>query len=239
MAFQFLSPGTVAEASFKCTQLEDMRWLGGNGYNMVGLYIHDVQYKKKDGNRIVGTYLPVLLEDLADAIVTGREELGMPKLYCDIAVTEDNDSKRIICSWRGTEFIDMKVGGVVPAHVDDGHQATSNGKSAEELETSSKEPSDDKLLFYRYIPAVGQPGVADAEYAVVADPSGATTPTVVEEVQKRNDGWIRCTEGDSDTLATLYPVVSGLAEIPIYQVLCATVEKGHGVDCLRHARRVE
>lgn len=237
--FRFLSPGTVAEASLKCTQLEGMQWLGGGGYNMVGLYIHNVQYEKRDGSAIAGTYLPILLEDLADPIVSGREEIGMPKLYCDITVTGDDDSKRISCSWRGTKFIDMRVSGIVPAHVANDHQITTNGSKDGPHEDSSKELTSEKLLLYRYVPAVGQPGVADAEYAVVVDSAEATTPIVVEETQKGVDSWIRFIEGDSATLPTLHHVASGLAEIPVYEVLGATVERGRGVDCLDHARRVE
>lgn len=40
-----------------------MEWLGGSGYNHIGLYIHGVEYVKKDGEILSGTCklaIPVL-----------------------------------------------------------------------------------------------------------------------------------------------------------------------------------
>ncbi|SPQ25596.1 acde7633-ccef-48d4-adfa-3a9f8766258e [Thermothielavioides terrestris] len=87
-AFGFVAPGTVAEATLRCTELRDMRWLGGGGYRFVGLWVHGVQYVKKDGGRVVGSFLVVLMESLADAVTTGREELGMPKVFCDVGIED-------------------------------------------------------------------------------------------------------------------------------------------------------
>lgn len=198
---------------------------------MVGLHVHGVQYERKDGSKVTGTFLPLLLENLADAIVTGREEVGMPKLYSEISVSGDDGSKRLVCSWRGTTFIDIKVGGLRGATISvNGHQ-----------ETSPKENTSDKLLFYRYIPAVGEPGVADAEYAVELDPAAATTPPVVEKTLEGDaaSSWARCTAGDDESLPTLHHIASGLAEIPVYQVLDVSVHEGVGVDSLAHARRID
>lgn len=240
-SFSFVSPGTVAEASFKCTQLKGMQWLGGGGYNMVGLYIHGTQYVKQDGTKVLGTYQPLLLENLADAIITGREELGMPKLFCDISVTDNVDTKRIICSWRGTTFIDLKIDGLGSATSSDEPQlvAHSNSHSKETPTAGPPEGNTNNLLFYRYIPAVGQPGVADAEYAVMVDPAASTTPMVIKEVRKGKQGQIRCIEGDSEALPTLHHIAAGLAEIPVHQVVDTKVEQGVGVDSLSGARRIE
>lgn len=54
-SYRFKSPGTVAYASFSQTTLNKMEWLGGSGYNHLGLYIHGVEYVKKDGEIISGT----------------------------------------------------------------------------------------------------------------------------------------------------------------------------------------
>ncbi|KAF2192020.1 FAD/NAD(P)-binding domain-containing protein [Zopfia rhizophila CBS 207.26] len=55
-AFRFKSPATVAYATFPVTTL---------AYSHFGLYIHAVQYMKKNGEEIVGTFLPILFEDLS------------------------------------------------------------------------------------------------------------------------------------------------------------------------------
>ena len=87
-SFKFELPGTVAYASFSMTTLDRMEWLRGSGYNHLGLYIHGVEYVKNDGNIVNGTYMPVLLKSLTDPIVSGREELGMPKLFSSIDTVE-------------------------------------------------------------------------------------------------------------------------------------------------------
>ena len=54
-SYRFKSPGTVAYASFSQTTLNKMDWLGGSGYKHIGLYIHGVEYVKKNGDIISGT----------------------------------------------------------------------------------------------------------------------------------------------------------------------------------------
>ena len=54
-SYRFKSPGTVAFALFSQTTPNKMEWLGGSGYKHIGLYIHGVEYVKKDGNILSGT----------------------------------------------------------------------------------------------------------------------------------------------------------------------------------------
>jgi hypothetical protein len=57
-------------------------------YNSFGLWIHEVQYTKKDGAKVRGTYLPVLFTNRESGI-----ETGMPNLLCDIKVrNRDNET---------------------------------------------------------------------------------------------------------------------------------------------------
>jgi len=93
--YGFKSPGTVAYCSFSQTTLDKMEWLGGSGYNHLGLYIHGIEYVKSNGEALSGTYMPILFESLTDPIVSGREELGMPKLYSSIDVYRGAESYRI------------------------------------------------------------------------------------------------------------------------------------------------
>ena len=77
-----------------------MEWLGGSGYRHIGLYIHGVEYVKKDGTTVHGSYLPILFESLTDPIVSGREELGMPKLYTAVDIYRRLTLYRIRTSWE-------------------------------------------------------------------------------------------------------------------------------------------
>lgn len=245
--FRFKSPATVCQASFSVTELGNMQWLGGKGYRHLGLYIHGVEYVKKDGSVLSGTHMPVLFESLTDPIVSGREELGMPKLFCDVDIdrgqpqqqqqqSATTSSVRVTASWRGAKFIDMHLPGLQEDDVSS--EAGVIGGEA-----------DYGILVYRYIPAVGQPGKADTEYAVVV-------PHEEEEIKGTVNKVLRVPSQPQDTkgaagativvdpldwtqLPTLHHVASGLAGIPIYEVVSAKVVEGTGVPDVSAARRIE
>ncbi|KAF4339639.1 3-hydroxybenzoate 6-hydroxylase 1 [Fusarium beomiforme] len=239
--FSFYKPGTIAEASYVCTELKDMKWLGGGGYRFFGLWIHGVQYEKKDGSKIYGSFLAVLLENLADPIVTGREELGMPKLFCDIEVVEKGANTSIRCSWRGAEFVDITLKGLGQAT--DGHTSGVNGTNGHAPPAGPPGapplPDEQGTIIYRYVPAVGQPGVADAAYPVFIEDALTTTKRTVDKTLVGSGSDLNLTAGTWDTLPTLNHIATGFSDIPVYGVVKSKVEYGRGVDDIAHARRLE
>jgi hypothetical protein len=109
--YRFKSPRTVAYASFSQTTFKKMEWLGGSRYKHIGLYIHGVEYVKKDGNISSGTYkllavlqrnlLTVLLQIcLALRIFDGSNCLSMPKIYTSVDIHRREKSYRISTSWK-------------------------------------------------------------------------------------------------------------------------------------------
>lgn len=226
--FSFKAHDTVATASFSITRLSKMAWLGGEGYTHFGLYVHGVQYTKKDGSSILGTYLPVLFESLTDPIVSGREELGMPKLFCDIEMQNLTNSCRVTASWRGATFAEFAL----PDLKEDDAQ-TEHGTIGGE--------ADYGILTYRYIPAVGEPGKADAEYACVVphEEESKVQKSTVKAVARSNKATIKIDALDWDALPTLHHVTAVLAEIPIYEVVSAKVVEGVGVPDVISCKRIE
>ncbi|KAF2195065.1 FAD-binding domain-containing protein, partial [Zopfia rhizophila CBS 207.26] len=216
-AFKFTSPGTVAYASFSQTTLNGMHWLGGGGYRHFGLYIHGVQYTRKDGSVVHGTYLPILFENLTDPIVSGREELGMPKLYCAIEIHQRTHSYHIQASWQGVSFCDLALEGL--REVGPGSEAGTIGGEA-----------DDGILAYKYIPRVGERGKADVEHATFVPHAeeSKVVPSKVNKVRKASSASIKFESRDWEALPTLHHVVSRLAEIPVYEVVGAKVVEGNG-----------
>jgi acetoacetate decarboxylase len=242
--FSFSSPGTVAEASFRCTELSKMRWLGGGGYKFLGLWIHGVQYARKDGSKVHGSFLVVLMESLADPIITGREELGMPKLFCDIDIAAADDkvggSASIECSWRGQRFLRMHLDGLQQDEGDNGEPEVAVTAEAPVNPHAPPKPVEEGTIVYRYVPAVGKPGEADAAYAVlVREGQGSSVPRVVEKTCRTQDARLEFTEGDWETLPTFHHVAAGLAELPVYGIVEAKMEEGLGVDDLGNAERIE
>jgi hypothetical protein len=233
--FAFTSPGTLAFASISCTTLDGMTWLGGGGYSHCGLYIHGVNYTKHDGSKIFGTYLAVLFENLADPIITGRDELGMPKLFCDIEARVEGDSASVSLAWRGAQFGEIKVSGLSTPQP----APASSAEPAQRMPGPPPPPPEQGQFAHRYVPAVGQPGKADADYAVFipypkpatgdAEPQTLTTATASAKFEAR----------DWQSLPTIHNVAKGLADMPNYGVVEAKVVKAQGVSDVSAAERIE
>ncbi len=85
-----------------------IEWLAGRGYNVLGVSFPAVFNGDRD--HVQGSFLSVLWENLADAIFTGREELGFSKIYCEIPdpIIRD-DETNCIGSWFDFKFMDMKI----------------------------------------------------------------------------------------------------------------------------------
>ncbi|KAI0817648.1 hypothetical protein GGR55DRAFT_621326 [Xylaria sp. FL0064] len=221
-SFKFRSPATICTASISATTLKNTSCPGGRGggeYNRCGLYIHDAEYIKKDGSSIVGTYLAVLLAD-----ANTDDEFGMSKLRCQIDVAYEPASYRLSASWRGVQFLELRAESLEAADPD---MKDSNDCTAE----------DAGILTYRYVPAVGQPGKADAEYACVV-PRAPRTPEI-HSVRRSTDATIAFDAGDWQTLPTLHHVASGLAGMPVYDIVGAEVVEGSGVMEAAACRRIE
>ncbi|KAK0701081.1 hypothetical protein B0H67DRAFT_595901, partial [Lasiosphaeris hirsuta] len=229
-SFRFRSPATIAYASILVTTVGNMSWLGGRGYTHFGVYLHDVEYGRRDGTAVYGTYLPAMFENLADPIISGRDELGMNKVYCDIDVDNKTDSYSARLSWRGAEFLNIRLDDLssVPP------------ESLKEMPADAA-AQDYGLLTYKYVPATGEPGKADVEYACViphAEEARVAQQTV------RSLAWahqpkVTFEEGDWESLPTLHHISSALAAMPIYGFVFSKVEEGVGVADMSSCRRIE
>ncbi len=227
--FRFRSADSGCLASFSATAFGKVAWLGGGGYNSFGLYIHGVEFVKSDGTTVGGTYLPALFENLADPIVADREELGVPKLFCDVALDRAESSCRVTASWRGAQFACMTLQDLRADDPKTERAAVGGGEA------------DDSILVYRYIPAVGRPGQADAEYACVMphEDEAAEQSATVRAVARSPDAAIETDAGDWESLLTLHHVTSVLDKIPIYEVVSAKVVEGTGLPDAVSCRRIE
>ena len=226
--YSFSMPGSVAYASFSQTTLNKMEWLGGKGYNHLGLYIHGVQYTKKDGTVVRGAYMPILFESLTDPIVSGREELGMPKLYSAIDIEREDTSYSVKASWQGAQWGTFKLTGLKEQSVSDAGNV-------------SGDDADQGILVYRYMPTVGRDGKGTAaeEYPVYV-PFKEEKPTPrTQRSWTAEKGAFEIDALNWEQLPTLHHVIERLAEIPVYEVVSAKVVEGTGVPDVAAARRLE
>ncbi|KAL5351159.1 hypothetical protein ACLOAV_003010 [Pseudogymnoascus australis] len=108
--------GSWATATLSVTRLANLTWLGGRGYSFFALYIHNVTGNEKTladaltngdvatGSEKKGDFVPVMFENKADPIITGREELGFSKVFATLEDTSSASSYTLSAGWEGTEF---------------------------------------------------------------------------------------------------------------------------------------
>jgi hypothetical protein len=222
--FTFQAPITTAMAKLVVTKFDEVTWLGGGGYTTIGLYLPGVQYTKKDGSIVKGTYLPVIFGNLPDSILSGREDLGLPKLFCDIDMKLDEaGSCKVSASWRGASFAELSIEGLKPDESKTEQKPTGEG-------------GESGTLTYRYIPAVGEPGKADAEYACLIPREDAAK---VQRKTVTHTASIKIDSRDEVTLPTLHHVTKFLAAMPVYKILSAQVVHGTGVAEAEGCMRIE
>jgi hypothetical protein len=89
------------------TYMWGIDWLAGRGYNTFGVKFPAVV--RANSETVHGTFLSVLLENLADPIISRREELGFSKLLREIPEPRVQDGKHSTrCGWLGHPFFDIE-----------------------------------------------------------------------------------------------------------------------------------
>ena len=132
------------------THLKEIEWLAGHGYNVMGVTFPVTYTGARD--RAVGSFLTVLWENLTDPILTGREQLGFAKIYCELpdpAVCRGET--HVTASWLGYRFLDMKLSNMQPVAPAD-YPAPAAARSDGVLTGQ---------LHYKYIPRTGDWDQAD------------------------------------------------------------------------------
>ncbi|KAF6825483.1 FAD binding domain-containing protein [Colletotrichum plurivorum] len=213
----------LAEASVSFTSLGNLPWLAGRGYNHTGLYVHDVVC---DGKTEIarGKYLSVLFENMPDPIISGREELGYPKLFATLDQEEDDVERtgrwRLAMGWGGNKFGEVVVEGL-------------------KLEVAPPEPAQpgQDVLCYKYIPRTGRPGVADVEYATVS-PAPAPELFRPERTFRATDARIQFEALGFEQLPTLHHVAARLAELDIAEIVGVKMVEGKGAPDYQAQRAV-
>ena len=208
--FVLREPCTI---TFDFSFLTNIEWLAGRGYNTFGVSIPVTYIGNTD--TVHGDLLLVIWENKADPILTGREDLGFSKIYCEIPEPQIMGSE-VICraSWDGFEFASLKLSGLMEI-------------SAERLlaESVAVVPSEG-MLHYKYIPKTGCPGEADAEY-VTLTPAG--WPNMKLNLAKQAEAAVLSfNPGTWEQLPTLVHIVNVLSELTLGECTKSIMTKTRG-----------
>jgi hypothetical protein len=198
------APGADPTVTVEIQKLENLDWLAGRGYSTLGVKFPAV-FAAAAGD-VEGDFLAVLWENLADPIISGREELGFAKLWCDIDETASGDNeKKYSGSWLGHHFAELELTGL--------------------REATGPAPARRPLLHYKYIPKTGCPGEADAAYAVMTP---AENPHLVVDRRLAGEGRFKFRESGWEDLPTLFHIVNPLSRLPLKEFRAASLVCSHG-----------
>ena len=164
-----------------------------------------------------GPFLTVLWENLTDPILTGREELGFAKIYCELP--EPNVLRgnwHATASWLGFKFLDLRVSDLSQA----------------EPNATAPDP-DVGILHYKYIPKTGAWGTPDVAYPVYT-PSTGSNERDLEHWS--GQGTVQFHRAAWEDMPTQYNIVNAFADLPIVEYRGASVSKSVGAKDLRDQR---
>jgi hypothetical protein len=199
------------------SHMTEVEWLAGRGYAMLGVSFPAKFQGKVD--KVEGSFLSVLWENLCDPIITGREELGFAKVYSEISepvITGDKAS--VTAGWQGFDFLNIDL---------------SNLQEETEPSKQNTKQRNDGLLHYKYIPKTGAWGKADVEYPVLSPASGSNTRLLKSF---SGDGVLKWNKARWEELPTLYTIVNTLAELEVLEYTQASLAYTIGSDSLRGQR---
>lgn len=203
--------GSFATATFAVTRLANLDWLGGRGYSMFGLYIHgavceesnkSTGVESKSGGSITGDFLPVLFENRADPIITGREELGFSKVYATLEESSSSETSfSLSAGWDGTEFCNFTLDGL-----------------AEDLDQTPL--IQNQVIHYKVIASSNEAQGVDAEYVTTSSPLPTFETERRWKASKAELNWTDLEGGELEqAFPTLANIVKGLRDIKIVEVL--------------------
>jgi hypothetical protein len=179
--------------------LSNIGWLAGRGYTMIGVSF-PIAYDSPSRGRLTGGFMPVVWENMADPILTGREELGFAKLYADIpAPIILGDAYRGSAGWDNFRFLDIDVD-----------------------ELKEVEPTPPPLrghFHHKYVPRSGDLTQADVDYLEYADPAPTATGYGGMALQTKmlGRGRFRFHSTCWEEMPFQYPIINALADLPVVE----------------------
>ena len=213
--FELLEPLLIIEGA----SLRELPWLAGRGYELVSVAI-PVNFV--EGRRPVrGRLELVTWENLADPIVSGREELGFNKVYADdITFRRDESTGASAWSvgWGGTRFLEFGVTDLTSNHSD----PTPIWRSG-------------PTFHYRVLARTGEWGALEVEQVTANTEAPTEMRLLTTEVGR---GSVQFREATFEQLPTLSHIVNALSAAARSSVVAAGHSDLRGWSDLRDMRIV-
>lgn len=200
--------------SVSCAWFKNLYWLAGRGYGILAIDF-PVTYKGKN-EMLEGSFCPVLWEGEPDAILTGRDEMGFPKLFCDMPeISWDRDKGVASCeaSWFGFKFFDIQLTKLMEDEAPPSLPGSGGGAA----------------MYYKYVPKThpGKGGGADVAYVTTPAPRpGEGKPDAIsfdgfDFKRWKAEGQVNWHRATFEQLPTTFHIVNTLADLPCHEVVKA------------------
>lgn len=187
--------------------MTDIDWLAGRGYTMIHVW-WPVLFAGDQG-QVAGRFLAVMWENLADPIITGRGEIGQPKLFADVPdLRTVNGAHHCEASWMGFKFLELDVTETAQLRIEPIPEAALEG-----------------TLMLKYVPRTGAWG--EAEVCQVSF-TPAATPDLTVEWRKPAEGGVRFIRSTWQDLPTMHHVVNALVEFPVLEARGGSISQTRG-----------
>jgi acetoacetate decarboxylase len=187
--------------------MTEINWLAGRGYTMIHIWWPVVFRGEQD--QVVGRFLAAMWENLADPIITGRGEIGQPKLFAEIPDLRIADGVyHCEASWMGFKFLDVSISDIV-----------------EPATGPTQAPSLEGTLMLKYVPRTGAWGEADI-CQISFTPEA--NPCLTVESRNAAKGSVTFHRATWQDLPTMYHVVNALADFPVLSSRGAWIVKTRG-----------
>ena len=184
--------------SVSVVQCEDVDWLAGKAYNLVGVDVAAVFDGKQDKD-VRGAFAVVMWENMTEPIIGGRDHSGVPKVYAEIPdLIRHNDACSGEVSHFGHPILEISATGLEPSSAADRKQ----------IETVKR---DANWMNLKYFPNVQNDG-ADVCYACTYPASGVCADAW------RGKGQISFHESSFKENPTQYVLINLLADLPVLAV---------------------
>lgn len=157
-------PALVVQAGW----FGNLRWLAGRGYNTLSVSVPVLA--QTGTGELAADFLCVMWENLADPIITGRDDLGFPKVFADISVPDIAagvpPTATVRASWQGTEFFAATISDPRPAPPGPGRRP---------------------VITQRYLPSVGDLTAAESQYLTITNEGSAESVQVLSSASATAD----------------------------------------------------
>lgn len=184
-------------------------WLAGRGYGVLSVLI-PVTYRGKT-ETIDGNFMAVIWEGRTDAVITGRDELGFPKLPADFSDHDFDPAAGTIrssVSWLDFEFFTARAEGLTEV-------------------PNAQPPARVPNLTFKYVPRTSIYGSEGADIAEVTTGAeqvrDAGNATLVRSYRRwEGRGELKWNHATFKQLPTTHNIVNGLADLDIVEFRGAT-----------------